>query len=276
VEPGAEDALRQTAGVGFAELPQAIDALWRECLRTAARLHAIDALARTCARRSLAFTPAAVALEALGLPPPPGFLALGPDAMAASHARAREVLRRRPGDGAIRRQLAAIELATFDFRGALSTLAPLGSEPDVELGRAIAWLGSGETERAQAVLVAVTRRWPRRPEAHHDLGLLLAQLRYSVDGAHRRAVVRQAFEELRAFLCLRREGDDPGAWEAAAETASTLDNDLHGATHRFWPSHRRQPLPYLPEGKLPPRHRTGSAFASATCASVLEALGKAR
>jgi hypothetical protein len=91
-----------------------------------------------------------------------------------------------------------------------------------------------------------------------------------VKEAGRVPLLQRAFDELRAYLCLRRPDDDAAAWENASETASRLDQELHGATHRSWPSHRQQPLPYLPESVLPPRHRTGARFASATCAAVVQ------
>lgn len=275
IEPDAEGELRRLTGFDFARIDERVRAAWQDCLATAARLHATNAAAQTCAQRALALSPREVVLYARSITPPPGFLAGDANAAATQYERLRATLAASPADATLRVGLAAMQLASFDFDAVITTLATLAGRIDADLAVALAHLGAGRVDEAERRVTALAARAPTSPDVHYALGLLLASRRYEREGPGRIETTRHALDALLRFLCLRG-GDaasaaDDAAWDHAAETASEMEHDLTGGTYWFYSSSSTQPPPFLPDASLPLRLRTGlpSARARWRCADVL-------
>ncbi|MEI8257098.1 MAG: hypothetical protein WCJ30_15605 [Deltaproteobacteria bacterium] len=275
IEPGAEDTLRRITGFGFNELTERTRTAWEDCVTTAARLHAVDASAQTCARQAMGLSPRAVALQSISIVPPPGYVDDGANAAAARYERARTALTAAPGEVLLRHDVAGMQLASFDFDGAIATLAPVAGQVDADLAAAVAHLGAGRVDEAERRMAVLQERAPTSPAVNLDLGLLLASRRYEHAGAASIPVTRRGLDALLRYLCLRSTvpavAANEAAWDLAADTAANLEHDLNGGTYWFYSTGRPQPPPFLPDSVLSPRMRTARPGVRPrwTCAEVL-------
>jgi hypothetical protein len=276
IEPTAEATLRKLTGFDFGSLPAQVPIAWQECVATAARLHALNPSARLCATRAFGYSPRAVALQSWSMALPERYGRDGADASAALFERTQAALLAAPRDDALRRQVAAMQIASFDFDGALQTLGTLAGQPGVDLAMAVAHLGAGRIDEAERRLAELVARSAALPETQFDLGLLLAARVHGSSGAAAQTLRRRALDALLRFLCARGDRatllSDVDSWELAAETAAQLEHDLTGGTYWFYRTGSPQPPPFLPDNALPPGKRVGAATGLAPrwkCADVL-------
>ncbi len=266
IEDGAERELQARAGLSFADVRGSGGRAWRRCLDLVRSEHVRGDDATDCIRSAAADTwGSGLALVALAIPPP-----------AVSYASAEEQLRVHPGDAGALRDLAALQLATADYEGTMARLQPLRGTYDVDLTVAVALLGLGRLDEAEAVLVALVLREPARPEAHFNLAELADTRRY--ESPKRAWITTQdwrAFIHFRAFLCARgamtlRSTLD--SWRLAADGAEMAEHRLTGGSHWWWATDAARPRPFLAQDLLPPHMRDDEGARtgpSSTCAEVM-------
>jgi hypothetical protein len=238
IDEGAERALRDRTGLSFADFRRGSAPAWRRCGDLVRTLHVLGDEARLCVRRALADHFATeVALDAFALQ--------------------------------------TTELQSGDFDGVIAHVTPGTYEADLTI--AVAKIGQGQFEAADARLVELIRREPSRPEAHYNRALLAASRRYlSEQKSWIVAQDRLAFLHFRAFLCTREAarmriaGD---LWLAATRGAEDAERRLTGGTHWSWRTGDKRPRPFLPQPLLPAQMRDTEGAAAAptsTCAEVMK------
>ena len=243
IEDGAERELQARTGLSFADFRRGSTAAWRHCADFVSALHLVSDEARICLRRASADRfGSEMALDAFALSTP--------------------------------------ELQSGDYAGALAKLGARRGDYDADLSMAVARIGQGQLDAADALLAEIIRREPARPEAHYDRAMLAAVRRYTSE--QKQWVItqdRRAFVHFRAFLCLREGARLPfggDAWLAAARGAEDAERRLTGKTHWSWPSAEKRAPPFLPQPLLPREMRDDEGARMGSTSTCRQVLAEAR
>jgi hypothetical protein len=220
IEDGAERELLARTGVSFADFRRGSEPAWRKCADLVRTLHATHDEARTCVSRASADRfGSSVALQAYAVD--------------------------------------SVELTSGDYDAVFAHAARGTYDGDVT--SAVALIGLGKLDRADALLDEIIRRDPRRPEAHYNRALLAATRRYTSE--QKAWIVQQdrlAFEHFKAFLRLRERATLSGrgdTWLTAARGAEEAERRLTGKSHWSWRTGEQPAPPFLPQHLLPPSMR---------------------
>ena len=124
IDPAAPTVFEQGTGVALADLSDAVRQAYRRCVDEAREGHGLNDKARECMRRADPFVDAHYTLlPARAFSHPTG----GANQGAAHYEKTRKALKASPTDRKLRRQVAAMELATWNFREAIRVLGTLPS-----------------------------------------------------------------------------------------------------------------------------------------------------
>lgn len=250
--------------------------LAERCVALVRANHLAGEEARACiAERGERVRTAARELPLPGLPR--GWIDAGLDGSSA-HYRS---LRARRRDPRVLRELAAIEIASTDFSGALRTLRHAPADYEVEVLRAIAEYGADERgfrlREIEAALLALAAREPSRGEAHLAHATLVSQHWHM----RARAELDRALDSARAYACMI----DPAEPDASNRATTLMMGVLYGieqidrgytSPFRYYGDGPPPALP-LPLDRLGPdaqaRFREYTMPVESTCAEVFARLG---
>lgn len=204
--PREEQQFRTATGRSLLDARKLQEETLRSCSRFAAAAHLSPASSAECwedinGHRDLAWlVPAPLAAWAKA----------DANTSAALYGAALSLLDAGPSDIGARRDVAAMQLASGDFRSTLRTTFRVLEDTELLALRSAALAGLGRWPSAERVLGRLVRDHPMRPDFHFNLAALVARVSFD-QPVSRRAGSREAqiYRSSLAFLCLTDAADDP-------------------------------------------------------------------